>query len=146
YALLPLHQPDVAEHHGIAVALERDRAAAGGLAFLLRPARRAGDLVVLVDQDAVLADRDAGIADLLARGVEAGVLELDIVGLPGERREAHVHVRRLLAIDGAAVALLSIQAEGVQDLDLVAAEDIDPAVPARLPPRRRLEGRPEFGV
>ncbi len=66
------HEPDVAELHGVMVALEDNRAL-GYLAFILLVlnARRALELLVLLDQSAVQVNRGAGLLGDLAVGVEA---------------------------------------------------------------------------
>src|SRR5260221_13875604 len=82
--LFLFHDPDVPELEGVAVALELDRAG-GPLGVAAVAARRSSDLLVLVDDDAVVLHGDEGVLRLL-RVRREGVRELDVVGLPGEGR------------------------------------------------------------
>ena len=80
-----------------------------------------------MNHDPVVAGGDTGVLDLLAV-LETRGSEFDVIGLPREGREAHVHHRRFLAVEGAAEIELSLDPKGVEDLSLVVVEDIDSAV------------------
>src|SRR5438046_1068556 len=101
-----------------------------------------------MDLHAVPDDRDACARRLLPRVVEAGGLEGDVVGLPLPGLLRHVLVGRLLGVDRrSAVLERRIVAEGIENLDLVPALDVDAAVRSRLSLRalRRL-GKVELAV
>src|SRR5581483_2822171 len=96
-----LDHPDIAEHYGVAVPLQVQRSRRG--AFLLAAGGWAfGQLHLIVDDDAIVLDRDHGVLHLLV-ALEAGGLEVDVVGLPRERRVAHVEQRLELRIEAAAL-------------------------------------------
>src|SRR5690606_22538576 len=100
---------------------------------------RSFDRNVLVDEHAVVPDGHPSGLDDLARGVEARLAKLDVVGLPGERREAHRNLRRGDLVDSPAIIMLRLEPEGVEDLDLVSPLEVDAAIPAVLPSRARSE-------
>ena len=68
------------------------------------------EFVVVMNHDSVVAGGDASVFDLFAV-FEAWGGELDVVGLPSEGREAHVHRGRLFAVEGAAEIELSLDSE-----------------------------------
>src|SRR5262249_6065239 len=125
---LALDEPDVAEDDRVAVVLKVDGRRLRGAGL-----EREG----VVDLDAVVPDAGDDLA--------VGLLDLDVVGLPGQRRQAHVHAGGLLAVEGAALVLLALQAEAVQHLDLDAVHE-DAAVAAALAARLRHEGRAQLDV
>ena len=88
----------------------------------------AGDGHVVVNEDAVVADGDAGVFGLPAVLAVAGAAEDDIVALPLAGRAAGVRVRRLHAVEGAAFVEGDRLAVGVEHLQLVAALDVEAAV------------------
>ena len=128
-------QPDVAEARGVAVILQAQRpgrrmrrvvvgqdAVAGG------PERR----LPVVDQQAVLDHRQVGGVEQAA-AVEARRLEHDIVALPLAGPAAGVDQRRVLAVDGAGVAVgIGAVVVAVEHLDLVQPEQEHAAVAAPL--------------
>ena len=67
--------------------------AAAGRPFGLSTAGWALDLLMVMDDDAVVLDRGDRVLVLLAVGIELRSLEIDVISLPGQRREAHVHLR-----------------------------------------------------
>src|SRR5688572_5432745 len=77
---LQLDESDIAIEDRVAVVLQVQRPLARGI------------LEVIVDLDAVVQDRHAR-ALLLRFRIDRLAAELDIVGLPGERRIAHIHAR-----------------------------------------------------
>src|SRR5207253_685005 len=81
---LLLHDPDVPELHGVAVALQLERAG-GAFGVAAVAARRAADLLVLDGEDAVVLEGDPGVLDLLFV-LPHGVREVHVVGLPDQRR------------------------------------------------------------
>ena len=137
--------PDVAEADRVAVVLEvewterallPERGGGGGL----------GNLDVVLHEDAVEVDRHAGIGGFLALGIKARGGEVDVVGLPGERWEAHVELWLRGTVNAAGVAFVEIGTEGIEDLYLVAALQVDPAVAAALSTFERTVGGAEFDV
>src|SRR5262245_16933625 len=100
----------------------------------------AGELDGVVDLDAVVPHGDLGDL-LLGRRIGRVALELDVVGLPRQRREAHVDAGRFLAIEAAALVGLAFEAEAVEHLDLVLAVKVDAAVAAALAAGAGLERR-----
>ena len=142
-----IHHPNVAVADGIAVVLEVDGA---GAFFAFESAEkrggRMGYVQVLVDHHAVVADGHAGVFDLLAVFVEARCSEDDVVGLPLERRGAHVDPGSGDAVDSPTLVRAALEAVTVEDLDLVASLEIDAAVSAALSPGLGLEGGAELEV
>ncbi len=61
-----------------------------------------------------------------------GVGEVDVVRLPLERRQAHVDLRLELGVDAAALVVLAVEAEAVEDLHLVHVDLVEAAVAAAL--------------
>src|ERR1051326_3552273 len=114
---LLLHDPNVAVVNRVAVALQLN--GAGSRAFGHAATGRAVDLHFVVDKDAVVLHGDDGVPGILALGVEPGGGEVDVVGLPRERREAQVLGRLHLGIDAAALVVLALEPEAVQHLDFV---------------------------
>ena len=112
-------------------------AAAGGGAL---------ELEVVVDGHAVVDDRDDRVGGLLAVGIELGGGELDVIGLPLEGREAHVHLGRGVLVDAAALVIEALEAEAIEDLDFVAVLEVEAAVGATLATAERLERQEEFEV
>src|SRR4051812_19546999 len=88
HPILLLDHPDVPEEHRVPVPLELDRPRRR--AFLLAGTGLVLQLVLVLDDDAVVPDGDDGVLGLLAGGVEPGRLEVDVVRLPPQRRVAHV--------------------------------------------------------
>ena len=85
------------------------------------------EFVVVMNDDPVVAGGDAGVLDLFAV-LEPRGREFNVIGLPGEGREAHVQVGSLLAVEGAAEIKLSLYSEGIENLGLVVVEDVDSTV------------------
>ena len=82
--------------HRVSMVLQQDRHRFGSLH---QPGACLGrDLPVAMDRHPVVQHRDAGIGDLVALAVESRSSEPDVIGLPGKRRQTHVHIRRLLAV------------------------------------------------
>ena len=99
-----------------------------------------------MDEHAVVLHGEGGVLGLLAVSIELRLGELDVVGLPGERGEAHVHERAVLGVDAAALVVLALEAEAVEHLHLVTILQIDAAVAAILTAPGGLEGQEEFNV
>src|SRR4051794_27470773 len=143
--LLALDEPDVLELERIAVALQDERARRAFKLGVTVAAGWAGNLDVVLYENAVEADGDAGLSDNLVI-LAHGVREVDVVGLPGQRREAHVELRLGLGVDAAGLVVLAVQAEGVEDLDLVVVDHVEAAVTATLAAGVRAEGEHELSV
>src|SRR5262249_49270792 len=119
--------PDVAVDDCVAVVLQVDP---HRLRALL------GNRIVLVNLDTVVPDGGAQITLVIG-------LDLDVVGLPDQRRKAHVDLRLAVAVKRAALVVLALQAETVEHLNLL-AEKIDAAVAASLATLLRLIRRAEL--
>src|SRR4051812_24118802 len=122
--LLQWHQPDIPVLDRVAVVLEVDRAGGAGVAAEAGAGVVDGDGDVVVDRDAVVADADPRGGDLLAIDALGG-LEVDVVALPDGGGLAGVDAGPGHLVDGAAVVVLGIEAVAVEDLDLVAALEVD---------------------
>ena len=72
--------------------------------------------------------------------------EVNVVGLPLERRQAGVDPRGRDRIDAATLVMPPVQAKAVENLHLVTTLDIDAAVPAALTAIEWLIGEAEFDV
>ncbi len=99
-----------------------------------------------MDQHAVVADGQPGRGRLHPLGIEAWGAEVDVVGLPLQRRGAHVDARAGDLVDAAALVVEPLEGIAVQHLDLVATLEVDAAVAARLAPGLGHEGRAELDV
>ena len=73
------------------MALELEGSGSGD--FVLKAATRGGllELKVILHDDAVMLHGEESAAGFLAVGIELGRGKLDVVSLPLEGREAHVH-------------------------------------------------------
>ena len=124
------------------------RLVGGGLV----PRGGALDHGVGVDRDAVVDHADpAGLRDQ-SRGGEPRPGEQDVVGLPLARSAAGVHGRRLLLVEGAALAVrigeraVGAVLEGVEHLDLVLPHQEHARVASALALARRGGRHPELEV
>src|SRR5580704_10327623 len=79
-------------------------------------------------------------------GCKAGGPKFNVVGLPRERRQAHVHKRLGLLVDPAALIVQALQAKRVEDLDFVLILEINAAVAAPLSTSIWHEGCAKFDV
>src|SRR4051794_4682163 len=113
------------------MVLEVDRSGHAGVAAEARDGVVDRDLEVVVDRLAIVDDADADGLDLLAVAADRGV-EVDVVALPDGGGLAGVDLRLGDLVDPAAVVVLAVEAVAVEDLDLVAALEIDAAVAAGL--------------
>ena len=66
---------------------------------------RTGKLDIVLDENAVMEDGDTGGAQQFAAGIETRAVEDDVVGLPLARRARGVHEWRILAVNGASLAV-----------------------------------------
>ena len=94
---------------------------------------------------AVVIDGETSIRDFFTV-FELGGSEVNIVGLPGERRERHIDDRLRCLIEAAAFVVFSFEAKGVENLAFVAVVDIDTAVRSRLALAVWHKAREEFDV
>ena len=110
--------------------------------------RRGGmiDFCVRLDLDSVVTDGHAGIVRLFPVRAEAGGGELDVIRLPLQRRETHVHRRRLHAVDPAGLIVFALEPEGIEHLHFIPPLRVDAAVASLLPAGSRLVGGAEFEV
>ena len=88
---------------------------------------------------AVVFDGDQRIFGLLPGFIVFRRSEVDVVGLPGERRETHVHGGRRLRVNAPALVILALESEGIEHLQFVAVLQIDTAVAAVLSASERFE-------
>ena len=118
------------------MVLDVDRSQVHALANRTGPGA-AGHVDVLVDQHAVVTGGQPGVGRFLAGLVVSCRDEIDVVGLPLQRWQAHVQVRILDLVNPAALVVLAGQPERVKDLHLVSALHVDAAVAAALTPTGR---------
>ena len=128
------------------MALQVEGAGSGDFGLEAATGGRALEFEAVMDGDAVVADGDDGVGGLLAVLVELGGGEVDVVGLPLQGREAHVHLGRGVLIDAAALVIEALEAEAVEDLDFVAVLEVQAAIGATLAAAERLERQEEFEV
>ena len=125
--------PDVAVANGVAVILQEQRSVAVG--FVVAEGAVLGiavERLAVVGDDAVEEEGDVGGADDFA-AVEAGRLVDDVVDIPLAGLADGVDERGPLAIDRAGLAIgVGGLVEGIEDLDFVAAGDVDAAIAAVL--------------
>src|SRR5438105_2934971 len=89
-------------------------------------------LQVVVHDDPVMLDRRPGVAGLVAVGADTGGGELDIIGLPGEWRQARIDVFLGDFVNSAAIVVLPLEPERIENLDFVAGLKIHPTIAALL--------------
>src|SRR5690606_23073641 len=89
---LPRNDPDVPEPHRVGVVLKDERAL-GNLGALPTRAGAAPQFDVVVNDNAVVAERDAGVARLPPVSGKPRGREVDVVCLPDERRQVHRDIR-----------------------------------------------------
>ena len=102
-----------------------------GLTGAARVPRSVGSSTSLWIVDAVVIDGDSRRRDDFFAVVFGGG-EVDVVGLPGERGQAHVDVGIFQLVEAAAFVVFSFEAERIEHLHFVAALQIDAAVAAGL--------------
>ena len=85
-----------------------------------------------MDHDTVVLYSHPRCSGLLSLFIILCCREIDVVGLPSQRRKAHVHIRRRRLIDAAAIIVLAFETEGIEHLDFVSALKIEAAVTASL--------------
>ena len=107
---------------------------------------RALEREFILHDDAVVLHGEDRVIGLLAVGVKLGRRELDVVGLPLQRREAHIHLGRAVLVDAATFVIQALQAEAIEDLYFIAVLHIDAAVRAALATAKGLERQEEFQV
>lgn len=146
---LQLADPDISEAHGIAVILKRKREFIRSR-FVRRPTSvcgRAGELDVVLHEDAVVKDGVARFAQELAVGIEARAVEDDVIPLPFARRARSVDLRWILTVDrgGLAIGVGSVVV-GIENLNFVEALQKDAAVAALLAFAVRRRGLAKLDV
>jgi len=127
--------PDIAIAHQVVMVLEHQRASAAHIGPVMREnavSGRAPDLRVVLYQHAVLKDGDVSWQMDFATPPD-GRRESNVIGLPLSGWSAGVHERRMLAVNGAGLAVsISDVVVAVQHLYLVLALQEDAAVAAPL--------------
>ena len=93
-----------------------------------------------------MLQRDAGFFDYFAGVIADGIGEFDVIGLPGQRREAHVDLGRQTGVNTAAFVIFAFQAERIEDLHFVMIDLVEAAVAAPLAAGVGAEGEHEFDV
>ena len=121
-----------------------DRGDAGPGLRLAGPAWRATSEHGM-NQHAVVPHLDAGVGHLFPLLVLRR-RELHVVGLPRERRKAHVHIRLPQLVEAAAFVVLPLQTEGIEHLDLVTVVQVDAAIAPGLAAGQRHVREPELHV
>ena len=102
-------------------------------------------LEIVVNDDTIQANRDFGVFDLLPV-LRFGVGEVDVVGLPTERRKAGIHFGVLDRINAAAFIVRSLQSKGVENLHLEVVDLVKSAVSPTLAAGCRTVGKQELKV
>src|SRR5437899_9677849 len=87
-----------------------------------------------------------GIFDFLARIVVFCGREIDVISLPGQRREAHIYRGLVLGVEAAAFVILAFQSEGVEHLDFITILKINTTVAAVLSAPEWLEWKEKFDM
>ncbi len=126
--------------------LKEDRARSGG--DLLEGGRRGcfGKFLIFVNHHAV--DPNCHPSELLhfAVLVKLRSREIDVVGLPSERRKAHVDPRVGDRVDAAKFVFRPFEPKRIKDLRFVAAVVIDAAITTTLTSGVRFIGRANLQV
>src|SRR5258708_424885 len=94
---------------------------------------------------AVVLDRDGPVLYLFSAG-EFRRRVVDGVSLPGEWREAHVHVGGLDAVNAAAFVVLALEPKRIEHLHFITALQIATAVAASLSTGLGHEGEQKLDV
>ena len=105
--------------------LERALAGSGGGVVLVQ-------FAFIVNEHSVEFNGHVGPGGAVSAVVKFGCGEIDIVGLPGEGRQTHVHVGLGDGVDAATFVHLPIEGEGVEDLGFPAPAEVNPAVSPAL--------------
>ncbi len=141
---LLLYDPHIAKLQRVAVTLQFD-GSGGALGIASGTAGLAVNLQILVDHHAIVLKRHAGVLHLLAVNAH-GIGKLHIVGLPLERRKAHVHDRIGLGVDAAALVVFALKSKRIKNLHLVMIHLVKTTVAAALSTRSRVEGKEKLNV
>ncbi len=88
---------------------------------------------IVVDQHTVVPHADAGVCDLLAILIVPRSAEHDVIRLPLERWQRHVHIRRSQPIEGAGSVVRGEFGKRIQNLHFVATLQIHTTVGPSLP-------------
>ena len=94
----------------------------------------------------IMEHRQSGIAYHLAGRVEPRRAKSNIVSLPLRRRRTHIHQRPVYFVNPAALVVQTLKAVAIENLNLVPALQIHPAVAAPLPAFFGHERRAKFYV
>ena len=138
------YNPNVSELKRVAVALQLHWSGSS-FRFATGSAGFSRYLEIVVNDDPIQANRDFGVFDLLPV-LRFGVGEVDVVGLPTERRKAGIHVRVLDRINATAFIVRSLQSKGVKNLHLEVVDLVKSAVSPTLPAGCRTVGKQELKV
>ena len=98
-----------------------------------------------MDFHAVMKNGNASVFHFLAV-LEFCSGEINIIGLPSKRREAHVHIRRFNAVNAAALVVFSSKPKRVEHLHLITGLQITTAIAAPLPSGLGLKRQFKFDV
>src|SRR5205807_10659544 len=114
--------PDVAVAHGMVVVLQRQRQLVGS--WFVRRAHMvpggAGELDVVLHQNAIVKNGFARGARQLSRSVKARAVKNDVVGLPLARGTRSIEQRRILSVGGRGLSVgVGFVLVRVQNLRLV---------------------------
>jgi len=151
-----LDDPNVAKPNRVAVVLQKDGATLTFFALgCLATGWNRRKHIRVMDQHAVVSNRHDGRRGLFSRVIELGHSEIDIVGLPGKRRERHVNPGADHFVNSAAaskfrepfeLAILVVPAERIDDLYFPFLFNVDAAVATLHATRGRHERATEFHV
>lgn len=70
-----------------------------------------GKFDIIMNDHTVVTDGHPGIFCFLAISPELGSSKVDVVGLPGERRETHIHCRSSRSVDSSAFIIQPFETE-----------------------------------
>ena len=100
---------------------------------------------LVVDENSVVINGHDGVCGLLAI-LKLGCCEIDIIGLPCERRVAHIEKWSLSGVDAPTLVVTTFQRKGIEYLHLVSPVGIKTAVPTTLSTSLGLVRRAKLDV
>lgn len=137
------HDPDVAIPNRVPMILQIDRAGLGPFLHGVGGGRVI-QFQIVVNFDTVVQDGHASMLHFLPGIVIRGGSVVDVVGLPGQRWEAHIHGRGTDGVNASALVVFSLESERIQNLSFVASLHVATAVASPLSTSEWLEWKPKF--
>ena len=99
-----------------------------------------------MNDHAVVSNRRTGIFGFIPLIVVSSSGKVDVVGLPRERGQAHVHDRLADRVNSAALIVFAIEPKRVQNLQLIPTLHVNPTVAPSLPTTLRHEWSSKFDM